>query len=422
MSMITLPVRTLRSYLIATGQLIPKRPSLPVLACVHVSYHDQHATLTTTNLETTISQDMQSSSDTGMLAGAICIPHADLLAFAAALPEESEITIQPAGKKALVSGEGASAKLPVIDPDYWPAQSEHYEVCTLRLVASDLHDALMYGSLSRARSEARPTLAGVHISDHAGGLCCQSADGFALSRYVLPIDAMPAFDPIIAPASWCERAIGVLKSCKSDAPADLIIGTHSAILVAGGMQIATRLISGQFPRVDQFLQIADDPPRMLISAGELQRLKNIIGLASNEGQKSMPAVWHASEESCAVYAINEHGDRFVSGAVDAAVHRPDDKPWITAFDLALLLALVSGARANEVHARVNTEKSALLFSLHERHTGYLSGMAHISGLGFAHSHTYEENAEKLQRAIAKITSESSEISEQAEEELFPEAA
>jgi hypothetical protein len=233
---------------------------------------------------------------------------------------------------------------------------------------------------------------------------------------------MPAFDPIIAPASWCERAIGVLKSCKSDAPADLIIGTHSAILVAGGMQIATRLMSGQFPGTDRFLQIADDPPRMLISAGELQRLKNIIGLASNEGQKSMPAVWHASEEGCAVYAINEHGDRFVSGAVSAAVHRPDDKPWITAFDLALLLALVSGARANEVHARVNTEKSALLFSLHERHTGYLSGMAHIKGLGFAHSHTYEENAEKLQRTIAKITSESSESSEQAEEELFPEAA
>jgi DNA polymerase III sliding clamp (beta) subunit (PCNA family) len=357
-----------------------------------------------------------------MLAGAICIPHADLLAFAAALPEESEITIQPAGKKALVSGEGASAKLPVIDPDYWPAQGEHYEVCTLRLVASDLHDALMYGSLSRAKSEARPTLAGMHISDHAGGLCCQSADGFALSRYVLPIDAMPAFDPIIAPASWCERAIGVLKSCKSDAPADLIIGTHSAILVAGGMQITTRLISGPFPGTDRFLQIADDPPRMLISAGELQRLKNIIGLASNEGQKSMPAVWHASEEGCAVYAINgEHGDRFVSGAVDAAVHRPDDKPWITAFDLALLLALVSGARANEVHVRVNTEKSALLFSLHERHTGYLSGMAHIKGL-FAHGQTYEENAAQLQRTIAKITSESSESSEQAEEELFPEAA
>jgi hypothetical protein len=59
-------------------------------------------------------------------------------------------------------------------------------------------------------------------------------------------------------------------------------------------------------------------------------------------------------------------------------------------------------------------------------------MAHIKGLGFAHGHTYEENAEKLQRTIAKITSESasesserygnSESSEQAEEELFPEAA
>lgn len=418
--MITLPTEDLQVYLLATSALIPKRGSLPVLECIHIAWHDHVVQLTTTDLETTITSQHTSTSNTGAQAGALCVKHNELLNFCSALADDTresgEITITLSGNMARVAGSRASTRLRTIDPEQWPQQQQHIQDTTIGLVACNLLAALVHGGLSIATNDSRPTLTGMHISEHAGGLRFQSADGFSCSRYVLPADTLPAFDPIVVPGNWCERAIAVLKRCSAEEAVDLIVGHYSATLVANGMHISCRLVDGQFPNTDFAFNYPDDMSGMAIDASELQRLRKALQIASID--RAIPTLWHAADETLMAYAANTDSNLAMCDPV-AEIRQHEGAPWLVGFDLDRLLKLCAGARAQHMHMRVLSDRGSILVVFADNHVSYLSGMSAISALGYKMSKGYEKNAQDLKAALVASASEAQ---TEDEEELFPEEA
>lgn len=290
---------------------------LAILAGVRIDADDT-IRLTATNLELTITAEVEGDSDPGSLV----VPHRLLSAFVDRAPAGT-VTIELGEQVTVTAGDstGTFWPLPVVE---WPRLPE---VDGTPVVLSAEHVDLVRRTLHAASVDTkRPALTGVHLSgEHvittdSYRMAVATIGGADFPTATLPADAVRA----------------ALKG--ADGYVEATIGQHHAQLSHSGTTWTTVLLEGDYPPVLRLLR-DESPHTLTVDAARLGEALGRMGVLAGENTTRIRPDGDKAIVSAKVHDIGEVTDVVpCSGDVDFEV----------AFNPGFLADLLEAAQSDEV--------------------------------------------------------------------------
>lgn len=232
-----------------TTRIISSRAQLPVLQNVLLSTEEGQLRVTTTSLENTESAWVGAKIDK---EGALCVPARLLTEFVTTLPPETVRLAADRGSLSVACG-GTQATIPGVPATEFPPVPSQKQTQAATLAKDDFCSALSLVLFAAATDEGRPLLTGVKIRSEEEGLLLAATDGYRLA--VKRVRLLPKNDvDMVVPA----RALSeVVKVAIEEKEADKISFSTKEegqlIFELGNVQIATRLIGGEYPGFDKII-------------------------------------------------------------------------------------------------------------------------------------------------------------------------
>lgn len=275
------------------------RAPLPILQNVLLAADPGALTLSTTDgelaLMTTVPADVTQTGRTTV--------QARLLAeYVAQLPSEPIRLVVDASRRRLrVSSGRFEASLSTADPDEFPVLPPADESTTLDLDGDRLRRAIERVAFAAARDDSRPILAAVLFEVGEAGLTLAAADGFRLSRVVIP-DVAGEHRHLLVPV----RAVIELGRLLSDSRSARLVSTADGgglHLITGGTSLFTRLVDGRFPDIERVIPTAWET-RVVVQTASFRQCVRVVGLFGKDGQVR-PVVFEAQPR---VLRLSARGD------------------------------------------------------------------------------------------------------------------
>ena len=216
------------------------RATLPVLSGLRVQLQGDRLRLTGSDLDLTITTEIQVAGDTD---GVAVLPAKLALDIVRSL-EGGAIDIDAEGDKAHISGGRSNFELHAIPADEFPnladPEGEH-----VILGAADLAEGLKQVVRAASNDESRPILTGVMLAAEGQGLRMVSTDSYRLAVRDLPgTAALREGQTVLVPSRALNELARVLHD---DADVTLVLGERDASFQVGSLHLTTRLIEGEFP-------------------------------------------------------------------------------------------------------------------------------------------------------------------------------
>jgi DNA polymerase III subunit beta len=264
------------------------------------------------------------------------------------------------------------ASLSTADPDEFPVLPPADQSTALDLDASHLRRAIEKVAFAAAHDDSRPILAAVLWEVGEPGLTLAAADGFRLSRAIIPGVTGDARH-LLVPA----RAVAEYGRLLVEAEAARLVltpdggGLH---LVAGGTTLFTRLVDGQFPDIDRVIP-REWRTRAVVQTAAFRQAVRVAGLFGKDGQVR-PVVFEARPRGLRLVARGDETGE-AEGEVAAVV---EGEPQLVALNSRLLVDLLDTIDAQQLQlswsspqspvvvrevGRVESDDLALLMPLHD---------------------------------------------------------
>lgn len=244
---------------LATVMPAVSKNGLLILETVRLTAKGSRLTLVATNLTLTI---MTSCGAKIEQEGVCCVPAKLLQELVGGLVND-RVSLQLKDRELTIGCASAAATLTTADADDYPTIAE--PVATTTIPIALIRDAAALVAPAAATDDTRPALRGVHVTLGLRAVC-EGADGYRLARLVQPLerpdDDRSAY-ALLIPATSLLAAAKALKGLEQDTVqigtfdgAPDAMGTSAPagfVIDAGGLQIQTRLIEGQFPDIDRVI-------------------------------------------------------------------------------------------------------------------------------------------------------------------------
>ena len=346
------------------------RAPLPILQNVLLEVTSGSLMLTATDGEIGLVTTLPVDAAT---PGRTAAPARLLAEYVTQLPTEPLRLILDAGKRRLrVTCGRFDASLSTADPDEFPVLPPADQSTALDLDTSHLRRAIEKVAFAAARDDSRPILAAVLWEVGEPGLTLAAADGFRLSRAVIPGVAGNA-RRFLAPV----RAVAEYGRLLVEAEAARIVPTPDGgglHLVAGGTTLFTRLVDGQFPDIDRVIP-REWRTRAVVQTAAFRQAVRVAGLFGKDGQVR-PVVFEARPRGLRLVARGDETGE-AEGEVAAVV---EGEPQSVALNSRLLIDLLDTIDAQQLQiswsspqspvvvrevGRVESDDLALLMPLHD---------------------------------------------------------
>ena len=248
----------LRPLRVVTG-VVERRPTLPVLANLHIEATESALTVRGTDLEVEIVARIEEGVDIDG-AGSTTVPAHKLAEIWQSLPENASVDVALENGRAIVKSGRSRFALATIPSEDFPKEKplllegDEDEGEGVRLVVphADLRRLLDRTKFAMANGDVRYFLNGMLFELTASSLRAAASDGHRMAICTLDrgVEGVEKLRIIVPRKSVqdLERLIG-----ESDADVQLEMGSRTLRATQGEYTMTTKLVDGQFPEVDRLI-------------------------------------------------------------------------------------------------------------------------------------------------------------------------
>ena len=248
----------LRPLRVVTG-VVERRPTLPVLANLHIEATESALTVRGTDLEVEIVARIEEGVDIDGV-GSTTVPAHKLAEIWQSLPENASVDVALENGRAIVKSGRSRFALATIPSEDFPKEKplllegDEDEGEGVRLVVphADLRRLLDRTKFAMANGDVRYFLNGMLFELTANSLRAAASDGHRMAICTLDrgVEGVEKLRIIVPRKSVqdLERLIG-----ESDADVQLEMGSRTLRATQGEYTMTTKLVDGQFPEVDRLI-------------------------------------------------------------------------------------------------------------------------------------------------------------------------
>lgn len=222
--------------------------TLPVLGNILLKAENKKLYLAATNLEISISTSMEVEVKN---EGAITVPAKILTSYTSLLKKDEEVVLSVSSGAALeVSSATSKTKIKGIGADEFPQIARVEGGSKLALSTEDFRAAVAAVGFAAQENAARPILSGVLFQANKDALSLAATDSYRLSEKKLKLGSDAGEVKAVIPVRAIFEA-DRLASGNEDI--DVVISDNQVMFSAGGTELVSRLIEGQFPDYNQII-------------------------------------------------------------------------------------------------------------------------------------------------------------------------
>jgi len=267
--------------------VVERRNTIPILANVMIAVRDGKLTLTATDMEIAVLEDVPASSSRN---GACTAPAATLYEIVRKLPEGAEVELDHPGgdaQLALRAGRYATA-LVVLPTEDFPSMSTGNLPHKFAVPSHELRGMIDRTRFAISTEETRYYLTGIylHVTESEGAkvLRAVATDGHRLARVELPLPEGAASMPgVIVPRKTVNELRKLLDEVTGDvevALSDTRIQFH-----VGPVILTSKLIDGTFPEYERVIPRDNDK---VLRVGKKDFSDAVARVAAISSERSRP--------------------------------------------------------------------------------------------------------------------------------------
>lgn len=331
---------------IASGA-IATSPVLPILDDFLFAIKKNQLTVSATDLETSITNQLEVMSDGD---GAVAIPAKILLDTLKALPDQPitiavddesfAITITSAYGKYRLAGENGQ--------DY-PRIPESDKVDTVNVPAATLIKAINKTLFATSTDELRPAMTGVYVSLDFNKMTFVATDAHKLVRYTFHHVASEVATSFIIP----KKALNLLKNAlPTEGDVRLAFDKANAFFTFGNTHLVCRLIDARYPDYNAVIPV-ENPNTLNIRRSDLQSSLKRIAIYANKTTNQV--ILDISPSSLTVSAQDLD---FSNEANEQLTCTYEGNPLTIGFNAKFLVEMLGVLDADEVKMELSTPSRA----------------------------------------------------------------
>jgi DNA polymerase-3 subunit beta len=251
---------TLLKALAHVQSVVEKRNTIPILANVMIAVRDGRLTLTATDMEIAIVEDVAATEPQN---GACTAPAATLYEIVRKLPEGAELELEHGGgdaQLALRSGRYTTS-LVVLPTDDFPSMTAGALPHRFSLSALALRSLIDRTRFAISTEETRYYLNGIYLhpaeSDGTRVLRAVATDGHRLARVEEPLpDGAGAMPGVIVP----RKTVGEVRKLLDEVSGDVVIALSDTRIqfAVDSVTLTSKLIDGTFPEYERVIPRDND--------------------------------------------------------------------------------------------------------------------------------------------------------------------
>jgi DNA polymerase-3 subunit beta len=278
---------TLLKALAHVQSVVEKRNTIPILANVMLAARDGRLTLTATDMELAVVEDVTASITR---SGATTAPAATLYEIVRKLPEGSEVELDhPGGDARLTLRAGRFAtSLVVLATEDFPSMTSGTLPHRFSLSAGALRGLIDRTRFAISSEETRYYLNGIFMhaatSDDTRVLRAVATDGHRLARVEEPLpDEAGSMPGVIIP----RKAVGELRKLLDEATVDVEVALSDTRIQfqVGTVTVTSKLIDGTFPEYERVIPRDNDK---ILRVGKKDFADAVARVAAISSERSRP--------------------------------------------------------------------------------------------------------------------------------------
>ena len=278
---------TLLKALAHIQSVVEKRNTIPILANVMISVRDGHLTLTATDMEIAVVEEVAAASSRN---GACTAPAATLYEIVRKLPEGAEVELEHAGGEAnLVLRSGKyNTSLVVLPTEDFPSMTAGTLPHKFSLSAQQLRGLIDRTRFAVSTEETRYYLNGIylHAADAGGAkvLRAVATDGHRLARVEEPLPQGAGSMPgVIVPRKTVNEVRKLLDEFSGDV--EIALSDTRIQLKIGTVTLTSKLIDGTFPEYERVIPRDNDK---VLRVGKKDFADAVARVAAISSERSRP--------------------------------------------------------------------------------------------------------------------------------------
>jgi DNA polymerase-3 subunit beta len=278
---------TLLKALAHIQSVVEKRNTIPILANVMIAMRDGHLTLTATDMEIAVIEEVAAASSRN---GACTAPAATLYEIVRKLPEGAEVELEhPGGEAHLALRSGKySTSLVVLPTEDFPSMTAGTLPHRFTLSAQQLRGLIDRTRFAVSTEETRYYLNGIylHASENGGAkvLRAVATDGHRLARVEEPLPAGAGSMPgVIVPRKTVNEVRKLLDEFSGDV--DIALSDTRIQLKIGTITLTSKLIDGTFPEYERVIPRDNDK---VLRVGKKDFADAVARVAAISSERSRP--------------------------------------------------------------------------------------------------------------------------------------
>lgn len=233
--------------------VVSVRPTLPILGNVMIEVRKKEAVLTATDLE--VRMELRINAEVKR-EGKLTVPAKKLLDVVREMPAEDLQVEFDSAARMLLRGGKVEFKILGLPPDEFPQSPEVKRVAELKVGSATLLQMIRKTIYAVSTDETRYVLNGALLAWEKGELRMITTDGKRLAFIRRKLEAAGGKGEAIVPTKALQELLVLLAGMEGDVA--MMIGEGYARFSAGGMDLVTRLIDGNFPDYDQVIPKGQD--------------------------------------------------------------------------------------------------------------------------------------------------------------------
>lgn len=277
--------------------IVEKRNAIPILANVKLEAKDGKLTLTTTDMDISITDTAEAEVNEPY---STTVPVLTLYEIVKKIPEDADITLEPVkdnSNQIIVKFASGKFTLPCLPADEFP----NFELSntTHNFKISSMAFKLLLTKTRHAISteETRYYLNGIYIhqaeSNGTQVLRAVATDGHRLAKAEIALPEGAAGMPgIIIPKKTVSELIKLLEDFNEDI--NISLSANKAVFEIGNSKLITKLIDGKFPDYSRVIPTQNDK-QLEVSSKELAKSIELVISVSNDKTRAVKLDIEASK-------------------------------------------------------------------------------------------------------------------------------
>jgi DNA polymerase-3 subunit beta len=256
--------------------VVERRQTMPILANVLLSAHDNRLSVTGTDLEVEL---VATTALSVQHNGAITVPGRKLLDIFRALPEKTNVTLSTEGERLSLRAGRSRFTLSSLAATEFPVVDEINSQQTLSIAQGEFRRLIDKTHFAMAQQDVRYYLNGMLLETEGTALRAIATDGHRLALCEAQLEGrVNSAQQVILPRKAVlelQRILGAAGSI------DLAIGTNHVRAQIGDIRFTSKLIDGRFP---EYGRVIPASPTKIIDAGRetLRQALQRTAILSNE--------------------------------------------------------------------------------------------------------------------------------------------